>query len=152
MSRRLGQSISKLQLLWGVHSLQWSAVSIKSGPRKEQWWTSDRVMGSQGLLMHVGSEGWSVWSDPTDELLLLKLLHVKAGSDRKMSEATVHHSLLHIWKKRDKHNIRKVVTMLCLKSDTEWQRPVVLLSHKHGVSLDHVSELACSISQNQELC
>jgi len=36
MARPLGQSISKLQLLWGVPGLQWS-VSIKSGPRKEQW-------------------------------------------------------------------------------------------------------------------
>ena len=24
--------------------------------------------------MHLGSEGWPVWSDPTDELLWLKLL------------------------------------------------------------------------------
>ena len=63
----------KLQLLCGVPSLQWS-VSIESGPRKEHWWTSDRVMGGQGLLMLVGSEVWPVWSDPTDELLLLKLL------------------------------------------------------------------------------
>ncbi|KAK3524329.1 hypothetical protein QTP70_028053 [Hemibagrus guttatus] len=31
-------------------------------------------MGGRGSLMHVGSEGWPVWSDPTDELLLLKLL------------------------------------------------------------------------------
>ena len=38
---------SKLQLLWGVPSLQWS-VSIKSGPRKEQWWTGNRIMGRQG--------------------------------------------------------------------------------------------------------
>ena len=31
-------------------------------------------MGGQGSLMHVGSEGWPVWSDQTDELLELKLL------------------------------------------------------------------------------
>ncbi|KAK3556078.1 hypothetical protein QTP70_004374 [Hemibagrus guttatus] len=31
-------------------------------------------MGGQGSLMHMGSEGWLVWSDPTDELLLHKLL------------------------------------------------------------------------------
>ena len=31
-------------------------------------------MGGQGSMMHVGSEGWPLWSDPTDELLLLKLL------------------------------------------------------------------------------
>ncbi|KAK3520889.1 hypothetical protein QTP86_017021, partial [Hemibagrus guttatus] len=31
-------------------------------------------MGGRGSLMHLGSEGWPVWSDPTDELLLLKLL------------------------------------------------------------------------------
>ena len=63
----------KLQLLWGVPGLQWS-VSIKRGPRKEQWWSGIRVMGDQGSFMHVGREGWLAWSDPTDELLLLKLL------------------------------------------------------------------------------
>ena len=79
MPRRLGQSIScsdpcsELQLLLVVPSLQWS-VSIRIGPRKKQWWTGNRVVGGQGSLMHVGSEGWPVWSDPTDELLMLKLL------------------------------------------------------------------------------
>ncbi len=37
-----------------------------------------RVIGGQGSLMHVGSKGWPMWSDPTDKLLLLKLLK-KAG-------------------------------------------------------------------------
>ena len=46
----------------------------KSGPRKEQWWTSDSVMGGHGSLMHVGSKGRAVWSDPTDELMFFKLL------------------------------------------------------------------------------
>ena len=79
MARWLGQSIScsdpcsELQLLLVVPSLQWS-VSIRTGPRKKQWWTGNRVVGGQGSLMHVGSEGWPVWSDPTDELLMLKLL------------------------------------------------------------------------------
>ena len=63
----------KLPLLWGVPGVPWS-VSIKSGPRKEQWWTGNRVTGGQASLMHVGSEGLPVLSDPTDELLLLKLL------------------------------------------------------------------------------
>ena len=31
-------------------------------------------MGGQGSLMHVRSEGWPVWLDPTDKPLLLKLL------------------------------------------------------------------------------
>ncbi|KAK3555923.1 hypothetical protein QTP86_029770, partial [Hemibagrus guttatus] len=31
-------------------------------------------MDGQGSLMHVGSEGWPVWSDPTDELLSALLL------------------------------------------------------------------------------
>ena len=31
-------------------------------------------MDGQSSLVHVGSEAWPVWSDPTDELLLLKLL------------------------------------------------------------------------------
>ena len=60
----------KLQLLWGVPGLQWS-VSIKRCPRKEKWCTCDMVLGDQESLMHVGHKGWS---DPTAELLLLKLL------------------------------------------------------------------------------
>ena len=35
---------------------------------KEQWWTGDRVTGGQGSPMHIGSENWPVWSNPTDEL------------------------------------------------------------------------------------
>ena len=57
---------------------QSALVSIyQSGPRKEQWLTGDSVMTSQASLMyvgHVGNEGWPVWSDPTDELPLIKLL------------------------------------------------------------------------------
>lgn len=48
---------------------QSAVVSIKSGPRKKQRWISNRVIGSQGSLMHVVSEGWPVCSNPTDELL-----------------------------------------------------------------------------------
>ena len=58
----------KLQVLWGFPGLQWSLS------RKEQWWTSHRAMGGQDSLMHVGSEGWPMWSDPTDDALLPKLL------------------------------------------------------------------------------
>ena len=47
-------------------------------------------MGSQGSLMRIERE---VWSDPKDELLLLKLLKY-AGSDKKVSEYTVHCNLL----------------------------------------------------------
>lgn len=32
------QAYEKLQLLWAVSGLQWSG-SVKTGPRKEQWWT-----------------------------------------------------------------------------------------------------------------
>ena len=48
----------KLQLFRGVPILRrvpilhWS-VSIKSDPRKEQWWIHDSVMGGQGSLMHL---------------------------------------------------------------------------------------------------
>ena len=84
----------KLQLLWGVPGLQWS-VSIKSGPRKEQWWTGDRVMGGQGSLMHVGSEGWTVCVRSNRRATVAQIAQeVNAGSDRKVSEYTVHHSLL----------------------------------------------------------
>ena len=56
-------------------------------------------MYNQGSLMHEGSEGWPVWSDPTHELLTVApgAEEVNAGSDIKMSEYTVHCSLLRIW-------------------------------------------------------
>lgn len=34
----------------------------------------DRVMDGQGPLMHMGSEGWPMWSNPTDKPLELKFL------------------------------------------------------------------------------
>jgi len=37
----------KGQVLWGVPGTQWS-VPTKSGPRKDNWGTGDRVMGTQG--------------------------------------------------------------------------------------------------------
>ena len=52
-------------------------------------------MGSLGSLMHVGSEGWPVWFDPTDELLLLKLLkRLMLTLMDAYKEYTVHRSLL----------------------------------------------------------
>lgn len=58
----------QLQLLWGVPSLHWS-VSIKGCPTRERWWSSDRVPGGRGSLMHVRREKWLVRSDPTHELM-----------------------------------------------------------------------------------
>jgi len=49
-------------------------------------------MGDQGSLMHVGSEGCPVWSDPTTVAQIAQ--EVNAGSDRNVSEYTVHRSLL----------------------------------------------------------
>lgn len=46
---------------------------LKSDPRKERWWTTDRVVGGRGSLMHARSDAWPVWFDPMDELLQLKL-------------------------------------------------------------------------------
>lgn len=37
--------------------------------KKKQWQTSNRVMGSQGSLVHMESKGWAAWFNPTDELL-----------------------------------------------------------------------------------
>lgn len=33
-------------------------------------------MGSQGVLMHMGNEGWPVWSDSTDKLVQIKAIEV----------------------------------------------------------------------------
>lgn len=54
MVRLLGQSISQTA---GVPSAQW-LLSTKSGPRKGNCGqTSDKVVGAQGSLMGVRSEG-----------------------------------------------------------------------------------------------
>ena len=37
-------------------------------------WGKNSGEPATGSLMHAGSEGWPVWSNPTDKLLLLKLL------------------------------------------------------------------------------
>ncbi|KAK3527039.1 hypothetical protein QTP86_008668 [Hemibagrus guttatus] len=54
-------------------------------------------MGRRGSLMPVGSEGWPVWSDPTDELLLLKslkklmLVLIERGQNTQCITATPRH-------------------------------------------------------------
>ena len=72
MARRLGQSISRTAALVGCSR---SAVV-----RTYQKWSKEgkpvnrRQGQTRGSLMHVGSEGWPVLSDPIEELLELKLL------------------------------------------------------------------------------
>lgn len=75
-----------------VPGLHW-LVSINSGPRKEQWWTSDGAMGCLGSLRNVGNKDWHVWFDLTDELLWLK---VHPSSDRKVLQYSVDGSLMRI--------------------------------------------------------
>ena len=70
-----------LQLLWGVSGLHWS-VSIKSGPRKEQWWTGNRVMGRQDSLMRSGREGWPLWSDSNRQATVAKIKLMPALIER----------------------------------------------------------------------
>lgn len=45
-----------LQSSWRVSSMQ-GLVHNKSGPRKENWSSSDRIMSTQAPLMHLKSEG-----------------------------------------------------------------------------------------------
>ena len=72
MARQLDQSISTTAALVGCSR---SAVV-----RTYQKWSKEgkpvnrRQGQTQGSLMHVGSEGWPVLSDPIEELLELKLL------------------------------------------------------------------------------
>ncbi len=49
-----GQSISKMS--WGVPSMQWLLVLIKSSARMDNHRTGVRVMGPQDSLMHVGAK------------------------------------------------------------------------------------------------
>ena len=67
MARRLGQSISKTAALVGCSRS--AVVRIYQKCSKEGTVVNLRKGHGQGLLMHVGSEGWPVWSDQTDELL-----------------------------------------------------------------------------------
>lgn len=64
-----------LSLIGYFRTLQFQQTNFesKNGPSKEQWWTGNKVMVGQGSSMHIRSDGWSVWSDPTDKPLLLKL-------------------------------------------------------------------------------
>ncbi|ROL33036.1 hypothetical protein DPX16_5931 [Anabarilius grahami] len=62
MARRLGQSVSKTAALVGCSRS--AVVSIYQKCSKE-----GTVMNRRQGHGRVGSEGWPVWSDPTDELL-----------------------------------------------------------------------------------
>lgn len=79
-----------LQNCRGVPTLQWS-LSIKGCPRREHWWTSDRVMGSQGSL-------WEMKASPC--VPIQQTSYCRWNCQKmwcwKMSEYTVHCSLLHM--------------------------------------------------------
>ncbi|KAK3572558.1 hypothetical protein QTP86_000435 [Hemibagrus guttatus] len=96
MARRLDQSISKTAaLVWCSRS---AVVSIY-----QKWSKEGTVfMGSQGSLMHVGSEGCPVWSNPTDKLLMLILLK----------------KLMLVLKERCTHRIRSVILVEILTQKT----------------------------------
>ena len=67
LARRPGQSISRTAALVGC--------SRSAAVRTDQKWSKEGEPGqTRGSLMHVGSEGWPVLSDPIEELLELKLM------------------------------------------------------------------------------
>ena len=73
IARWMGQIISRTVAIWAFS--QSAGVSIyqkwsKKGTVVNQW----QCHGWPRLIDAGGSEGWPVWSDPTDKLLLLKLL------------------------------------------------------------------------------
>ena len=51
-----GQNVVARQLSQSISPVHWS-VSTWSDPRRDRLW----VMGARGSLIHVGSEGWSMW-------------------------------------------------------------------------------------------
>lgn len=80
-----------LQLLWVVTGLQ-----TKCGPGKKQWWTSNKVIGSQGSLTH-GQQRLARGVQSSRRAPVVQTAEeVHAGSDRKVLECTVHCSLLHM--------------------------------------------------------
>lgn len=83
----------KLQFLWSVPSLQWSAY-IKSGPMKEQWGTRERVMGNQRLSDACGEQRLACVVRSNGRVTVVQIVEkVNAGSDRKVSEYTMYYSL-----------------------------------------------------------
>ena len=82
---RLLQSISKTAALVGCSRS--AVISIYQGRNSGEPTTGSWLAS----LMHEDSEGWPVWSNPTEEQIAEE---VNAGSDRKVSEYTVHRSLL----------------------------------------------------------
>lgn len=83
----------KLQLLWSVSSLQWSA-SNKSDPRKKQWWTNNG--GGWPKLTNARGQWRLDLVVQSNRLVTVAQIaeKVHTGSGRKVSEDTVHHSLL----------------------------------------------------------
>lgn len=61
MERQLGPSQTGLRL----------SSLTKRAPRMEN---NNKVMDHQRSVKHTGTEAWPLWSDPTKELLELKLL------------------------------------------------------------------------------
>ncbi len=66
MAKRLGQIISKTVALVGCSRS--AVVSIYQKWSKEGTEVNRRHGHGQGSLMHVGSNGGPMWSDPTDAL------------------------------------------------------------------------------------
>lgn len=61
--RRLGQSIPSTAAFVGC-SCGALVVSIETGSRKQQWWTSNRLMGGPGSVMHrraIVAQIWLWW-------------------------------------------------------------------------------------------
>lgn len=84
----------KLQLLWGVPSLQWS-VLIKSGPRREQGQGQGQGHGQPRLIDACGEQRLTRVVRSYRRATAAQIAEkVHAGSDRKVSENTAHHSLL----------------------------------------------------------
>lgn len=70
-------------------------------------------MGDQGTVINVRSEGWHVWSNLADQLAQPDE-EVHVGSDRKVSEYTLHHSLLCIWQKKGGQHGHNVMSDGCI--------------------------------------
>lgn len=75
------EHLQKLQLLWVFLICRGQHLSnvVKEGAVVNQW------QGSKNSLMHVGREGWPVWSNRTDAAAAQMAVKDDAGSDRTMS-------------------------------------------------------------------
>ncbi len=99
-----------------THTYMTQSISkTKSSEMKDNWWTGVRVIGAQGSLMPVESEGNPVWSEKCNAAEKLN-----ADYNRKLSEHTVHHNLLCMWLHSHRQVRVSMMILFCHRKHLKW--------------------------------